>query len=41
MNIKRIIQIAAISSLSMIVWEFGHPYIVGAGMEHDHIHECK
>ena len=41
MNIKRIIQFAVISSLSMIVWELGHPYIVGGIMEHEHTHECK
>jgi riboflavin transporter FmnP len=41
MNIKKIIQVAVISALSMIVWELGHPYIVGVDMKHDHSHSCK
>ena len=41
MNIKKIIQFALISSLSMIVWELGHPYIIGGHLESSHTHECK
>ena len=38
-DIKKILQVTIISSVSMIIWKLGHPYILGTHTDH-HIHHC-
>ena len=38
-DIKKILQVIIISSISMIIWELGHPYILGNHTDH-HTHHC-
>ena len=39
-DMKKTIEYIIIGFVATILWEFGHPFIPGLVVDHDHTHEC-
>ena len=39
-DMKKTIEYIIIGFIATILWEFGHPFIPGLVVDHDHTHEC-